>query len=127
MRYLAAPPPTLGTQDPGVARCDRCARMLQAASGFVLGRQRVCLWCAVRYPPMLRRSAMTALVVGTVLVAINQGGTLAAGQFRTALLWQIPLTFTVPFLVASWGALSNTRISMGKPERHERSGRGPAA
>jgi hypothetical protein len=68
---------------------------------------------------MLRRSAVTALVVGTILVAINQGGALAAGQFRTALEWQIPLTFTVPFLVASWGALSNSRISTREPGRHE--------
>jgi hypothetical protein len=60
---------------------------------------------------MLRRSAVTALVVGTVLTAINQGGIIAAGQFRPALLWQIPLTFSVPFFVASWGALSNSRIS----------------
>jgi hypothetical protein len=76
---------------------------------------------------MLRRSALTALVVGTVLVAINQGAIIVAGQFRPAFLWQIPLTFTVPFFVASWGALSNSRISMREPERQEPSRRGPAA
>jgi hypothetical protein len=48
---------------------------------------------------MPRRSALTALVVGTVLVAINQGGTLVAGQFSAALP-----TYAVPFAVASWGA-----------------------
>ncbi len=58
---------------------------------------------------MLRRSALTALVVGSVLVAINQGMVLAAGEFRPTLLWQIPLTYAVPFCVASWGALSNGR------------------
>jgi hypothetical protein len=58
---------------------------------------------------MLRRSAMTALVVGTILVAINQGATLAAGDVRSALLWQVPLTYLVPFFVASWGALSNSK------------------
>ena len=121
MRYLAAPPLVLGTEQPGVA-CARCSRTLQAASGFVLGGKRLCPRCAVRYRPMLRRSAMTALVVGTILIAINQGGTVAAGQFGGALRWQIPLTFIVPFLVASWGALSNSRISMRKPEPHERSG-----
>jgi hypothetical protein len=66
---------------------------------------------------MLRRSALTALVVGTVLVAINQGSTLVTGHFRPALEWQIPLTFSVPFLVASWGALGNTRISLRKRTR----------
>ena len=58
---------------------------------------------------MLRRSAATGLVVGTVLVAINQGGTLAAGHLGASLLWQIPLTYAVPFCVATWGALSNSR------------------
>lgn len=124
MRYLAALPLA---HEHGVAACVRCGRMLRATSGFVLGGQRRCLWCAVRYRPMLRRSALTALVVGTVLVAINQGGTLAAGQFQGALQWQIPLTFAVPFFVASWGALSNSRISMREPERQEPSRRGPAA
>lgn len=85
MRYLVTVPLSFGTAEPGTAACARCGRMLRAASGFVLGGQRLCLWCAVRYRQMLRRSAVTALVVGTVLVAINQGGTLAAGQFRAAL------------------------------------------
>ncbi len=58
---------------------------------------------------MFRRSAVTALVVGTVLVAINQGAAILAGQFRSALLWQIPLTYAVPFCVATWGALGNSR------------------
>lgn len=58
---------------------------------------------------MLRRSAATALVVGTILVAINQGAVLVEGTFGSKLLWQIPLTYVVPFCVAIWGALSNTR------------------
>lgn len=80
----------------------------------------------MRHPPMLRRSALTALLVGTVLVAINQGATLAAGQFRAALLWQVPLTYAVPFFVASWGALSNSRISTPEAE-HQRPGGGSPA
>lgn len=63
----------------------------------------------LRYRPLLRRSALTALVVGTVLVGINQGPELAAGLFPAALLWKIPLTYCVPFCVATWGALSNSR------------------
>jgi hypothetical protein len=58
---------------------------------------------------MLRRSLLTALVVGTVLVAINQGTVLAEEKFPTALAWKIPLTYVVPFCVASWGALINSR------------------
>jgi hypothetical protein len=63
----------------------------------------------VRYRPLLRRSALTALVVGTVLVAINQGTVLLQGVFPADLLWKIPLTYTVPFCVATWGALSSSR------------------
>jgi len=57
---------------------------------------------------MLRRSGLTALVVGTVLVLINQGVALAAGEFRSTLVWQIPLTYAVPFCVASWARLATT-------------------
>lgn len=76
---------------------------------FRMGGQSLCLACALRFRPMLRRSAMTALVVGTVLVAINQGGAMLSGQLPASLAWQIPLTYLVPFCVASWGALSNSR------------------
>ncbi len=58
---------------------------------------------------MLRRSVATGLVVGTVLVAINQGPPLVTGHFTPSLLWQIPLTYAVPFCVATWGALGNSR------------------
>jgi hypothetical protein len=74
-----------------------------------MGGERRCLGCALRYPPLLRRSATTALVVGTILVAINQGTVLFEGSLPLALLWKIPLTYAVPFFVASWGALSNSR------------------
>jgi hypothetical protein len=58
---------------------------------------------------MLRRSLLTALVVGSLLVAINQGTVLLGGEFPASLFWKIPLTYAVPFCVASWGALVNSR------------------
>ena len=93
----------------GSGRCARCGRDLSGTSGFALGGAVRCLRCALCYWPMLRRSAATALVVGTVLVAINQGAMLAAGALGSRLLWQIPLTYAVPFCVATWGALSNSK------------------
>jgi hypothetical protein len=60
---------------------------------------------------MLLRSLLTALVVGTILVGINQGTTLAAGDFPASLAWKIPLTYLVPFCVTSWGGLTNSRTS----------------
>jgi len=59
---------------------------------------------------MLKRSFLTAVVVGTILTAINQGTILADGDFPGALYWKIPLTYCVPFCVATWGALINSRI-----------------
>lgn len=58
---------------------------------------------------MVRRSAGTALVVGTILVAINQGPVLMGGTVGPKLLWQVLLTYAVPYCVATWGALSNSR------------------
>lgn len=58
-------------------------------------------------PPIVTRSLLVALVVGTVLNLINQGDRLLAGL---ALDWgKIALTFCVPFLVASYGSYSALR------------------
>jgi hypothetical protein len=51
-----------------------------------------------------------ALIVGTVLLAINQGDALLAGRWDGALAWKAPLTYLVPFVVATWGALVNSRV-----------------
>ena len=102
-------PPPMVERWAGSDTCASCGRRLGGRSGFTLGGAVRCFRCALRYGPMLRRSAATAFVVGTILVAINQGALLASGTFEARLLWQIPLTYAVPFCVASWGALSNSR------------------
>jgi hypothetical protein len=51
------------------------------------------------------------LIVGSVLLAINQGDALLAGAWSPALLWKIPLIYSVPFIVATWGALGASRAS----------------
>jgi hypothetical protein len=90
------------------ARCGRCGRLLRPGYQFRGGvlRDRC---CALRYPPVLRRSLATALIVGTVLTAINQGDQLLAGQLTGTLAWKIPLTYCVPFLVSTSGALGGVR------------------
>jgi hypothetical protein len=70
-----------------------------------------CVSCAARHPRLVRRSALIALIVGSVLVAINQGDALLAGRWDLALVWKVPLTYLVPFVVATWGALVNSRVS----------------
>lgn len=86
--------------------CHRCSRSL-TGKGFILGGETRCAGCALLYGPMLRRSFYTATVVGTFLTAVNQGNILLQGEFPAALYWKIPLTFCVPFCVATWGALGN--------------------
>lgn len=69
----------------------------------------MCWRCAVRHGPMLRRSILAAVVVGTIVTAINQGDTLVSGSRPSTLAWKIPLSYVVPFFVAAWGALMNAR------------------
>jgi len=73
------------------------------------GRSRRCLRCALIFGPMLRRSFVVAIIVGTILTAINQGNIVAAGDLPASLYWKIPLTYCVPFAVATTGALLNAR------------------
>ena len=68
-----------------------------------------CLRCALLHPPMLRRSILTALVVGSLLTALNQGNTLASGVWNSEMFWKIPLTYCVPFCVATYVALANAK------------------
>lgn len=58
---------------------------------------------------VVRRSCKVALVVGTVLVAINHGDHLLAGRLA-ALDWlKIGLTYCVPYCVATYSATSALR------------------
>ena len=82
--------------------------MLPAASGRVPR----CLRCAITNGPLVRRSLTIAAVVGTVLLAINQGDVLLRGEWPPALGWKIPLTYLVPFIVATGGALGSTRTRL---------------
>ncbi|MDE2843772.1 MAG: nitrate/nitrite transporter NrtS [Chloroflexota bacterium] len=105
--------------------CGRCGKGLQGALSFAFRPPRrtpdhqggtgeasaatKCLACSLLHRPMLKRSAMAALVVGSILTALNQGDLLISGQVNSSLYWKIPLTYCVPFLVATYGALSNSR------------------
>jgi hypothetical protein len=59
--------------------------------------------------PLLKRSLVVALVVGTILNAINQGPEIVSGQ--PVVVWKLAMTFCVPFCVASYGAWSALRSS----------------
>ena len=90
----------------GTAVGGRAAFQFQTLEGTIVK----CAGCAVRHPPMLRRSLMIALIVGTILVAINQGDVLLRAEWPRALWWKVPMTYLVPLVVATWGALVNSRL-----------------
>jgi len=46
-----------------------------------------------------------ALVVGTILVAINHGNVLLGSGVSSDLYWKIPLTYLVPFSVSTYAAV----------------------
>jgi hypothetical protein len=52
---------------------------------------------------------MVALIVGTLLNAINQGPEIASGQWPV--WWKLVLTYLVPFAVASYGSYAAFRSS----------------
>jgi len=68
-----------------------------------------CLRCWLTYGPLVRRSLLVALFVGTILTAINQGNVILRGDFPVSLYWKIPLTYVVPYRVATTGAILNAR------------------
>jgi hypothetical protein len=91
-----------------MAACERCSGLLDGRSAYLLACGLRCFRCAVLYRPLLYRSAKTAGVVGTILVGINVAPSLMTDGPQSG-LWRIPLNYVVPFCVATWGALSNSR------------------
>lgn len=59
-------------------------------------------WTAWFSTPVFRRAVIIALIVGTALLAINQGDIIMAGIWPP--FWKIALTYLVPYLVSSWSA-----------------------
>ena len=64
--------------------------------------QRTFAWVSVR------RSIIVALLIGTVLNAINQGPEILTGHWPV--WWKLLLTYSVPFCVASYGSYAAFRM-----------------
>jgi hypothetical protein len=69
-----------------------------------------CTRCAVRHGPVVRNALKTALIVGTVLTAINQGDVLLRGAVSVTIVAKILLTYLVPYVVSTTGALAVSRV-----------------
>ena len=52
------------------------------------------------------RSLKVSAIVGTILVAINHGDLILSGQLDASAVWKIPLTYLVPYCVATYGGVS---------------------
>lgn len=69
---------------------------------------RVCIYRAVK----------TALVVGTILALINHYDDIIHGNFTATNVFQMLITYLVPYSVATWGSAMQARhIEMQKSER----------
>ncbi len=98
-----SPPASPPASAPPCVRCPRRGRYRGAVDGQPAP---LCTRHFVRSRTTHKRATVTALVVGTILTALNQGDLLLAGDTTSAMLWKIPLTYLVPFCVTIWGALT---------------------
>jgi len=53
----------------------------------------------------VKRALMVSIVVGTILVAVNQGDLLISGKIPP--LWKIILTYLVPYSVSSYSTAAS--------------------
>jgi len=65
------------------------------------------------HPATVRRALWTAAIVGTVLVAINHGAAILAGELTRARGAQICLTILVPYVVSTVSSVA-TRRELGR-------------
>jgi hypothetical protein len=55
------------------------------------------------------RATRVAVVVGAILIAINQGDVLLAGQIDTGTVFKLILTPAVPYLVSTFSSVAALR------------------
>jgi Mg/Co/Ni transporter MgtE len=57
------------------------------------------------------RGLKVGAIVGTILVAINQGDVILAGQLDAPAAWKISLTYLVPYCVSTYGGVCAIRAN----------------
>jgi hypothetical protein len=67
--------------------------------------------------PVVRRSAIVAAIVGTILVAINHGDAVLRGDLGAGRLLRIALTVVVPYCVSTYSSVSALRASAREQHR----------
>jgi len=61
------------------------------------------------HPATVRRALVTALIVGFVLIAINDGPAILAGQLNRQRIIQMCLTVLVPYIVSTVSSVATRR------------------
>ena len=65
-------------------------------------------WLAIAFKKdVVRRGLKVSLIVGTILVAVNQGDAIIGGNLSAAAIWKIPMTYLVPYCVSTYVAVSS--------------------
>lgn len=70
--------------------------------------------CICRRRPIVHTAVRVALVVGSLLNAINQGQRLVAGE--GVILWQVVLNYVVPYCVSTYSA---ARLELRRQQERE--------
>ncbi len=65
-------------------------------------------WAKAFTPPVIRKALIAAVVVGSILVLLNQGDLLFSGQITPQVLRKSLLTPIIPFCVTMLGAVLNS-------------------
>lgn len=65
-----------------------------------------------------KKALLTALVVGTILTAINHGDTILMGEWPPVL--KVVLTYCVPYCVTTWGAVTGKRAQWRRSQKTSR-------
>ena len=81
-----------------------------------VGNDSVRLRCrlhALVYWPVCGRAIKVALLVGTILLAINQGDAILGRHITVLVAAKIGLTYVVPFSVSNYSALAANRLHHG--------------
>lgn len=67
-------------------------------------------WLALALrPDIRRRGTKVALIVGTVLTAINQGDLIVSGTISAATITKMLLTYCVPYCVSTYAGVEALR------------------
>ena len=71
-------------------------------------------------PRVVRRALLYAFVVGAILIAINHGDALLAGQLSAGRWWKMGLTVLVPYTVSTLSSVGALRSVSGPAPRDPR-------